>query len=89
MQYDLHEIGLALSQHLHLRESLLVHRDLAIFNLFRWCSEAMDYAISVLVFPLLQVPLHLLRIERLQRIWLVLEPLVELRDVLNVVLNCL
>lgn len=49
--------------------------------------EAVDYPVSVLVPPFLKMPLNLLGIERLKLIWLNLESLVKILQVLNVILD--
>jgi hypothetical protein len=49
----------------------------------------MNYLISVLVLPLLQMLLHDLWIECLKAVWLHLEAIIEFLDILNIVVNCL
>ena len=49
----------------------------------------MDYLVSVLVLPLLEMFLHDLGVECLEAVWLQLEAIIEFLDILNIVVNCL
>ena len=66
----MHEVRLALGQHLHLGEGLLV--DLAIRSLL-WCFEPMNDSFGVLVSSFLEVSLYHFGIIRLKTVRLELK----------------
>ena len=47
----------------------------------------MDYPVGVLILPFLKVSLNLLRIKWLETIWLHLESLVKILEVLDIILD--
>ena len=84
LEHHLHHGGLALGEHLHFSNGFLV--DLGtVVDLRR--LETVDYPVSVLVPPFLKMPLNLLWIERLKLIWLNLESLVKILEVLYIILD--
>ena len=86
LQNDLHHASLSFSEHLHFPNGFFVHsgamRD-------RWWLETMDDSIGVLILPFLKMSLNLLGVVRLKAIWLQLESLVKILQILNVILDCL
>ncbi len=81
----MHEVGLAPRQELHLVDGFAV--DLATMQ--SWRAQAMDDPVSVLILPLLEVPLDHFGIVGLQAVGLDLEPFVHFLHVLDVILDCL
>lgn len=65
LQDHLHEVGLALGEHLHFLEGLAVDR--AVWT-FLWCFKPMDDSLCVLVSSLLEMSLYHLGIVWLETI---------------------